>query len=158
MDFEKIYREYFFDVYKYLRGLTRNEHLAEELTAETFFKAMKALDRFRGDCEIRVWLCRIAKNSWYSHCKKAKRHAPLEEIADMSSEDFISLIEDRETTLQLHKALHSLSEPYKEIFSLRVFGELTFKEIGALFDRTEHWACVTFHRAKSKIQQLMGGR
>lgn len=153
-DFEEIYRQYFQDVFLYLRGLTVNEHLAEELTEETFFKAIKALDTFKGNCEIRVWLCQIAKNSYYSHLKKQKRTADsdaLETIA-ASEANFESLLADKEVAFQLHQLLHQLSEPYKEVFSLRIFGELSFRQIGSLFDKSEHWACVTFHRAKEKIQ------
>ena len=82
MTFEKIYRDYFFDVYKYLRGLTGNEILAEELAQETFFKAMKSLDDFRGDYEVRVWLYKIAKNAWFIYCKKANRHVELGNLDD----------------------------------------------------------------------------
>lgn len=158
MAFDKIYKDYFFDVYKYLRGLTGNEALAEELAQETFFKAMKSLNSFRGDCEVRVWLCKIAKNTWFTYCEKANRQIELGESDIKSSEDFTQLIENRELALMVHKVLHELNEPYKEIFTLRIFGELSFKEIGDLFDKTDHWACVTFHRAKAKIQQSLGGK
>ena len=86
-EFEKIYRACFADVYRYLTTLTHNASLAEELTSETFFRAMRALDSFRGDCEVRVWLCGIAKNCYYSHLKKQKRHMPdaAEEAAAASA-------------------------------------------------------------------------
>lgn len=159
MDFEMIYRSYFQDVYRYLCVLTENENLAEELTAETFFKAMKSLHSFRGDCNVKIWLCRIAKNLWYSHCRKAK-HIDENEFSDAlfsTSPDFVQDLTDRDTALHIHRILHSLSEPYREVFSLRVFGELSFQDIGAIFGKSAHWACVTYHRAKEKIQSQLGG-
>ena len=136
-----------------------NEHLAEEITEETFFRAMRSLGSFRGDCELRVWLCRIAKNLWFSEQKKQKRFTDGEAVLDEIPEehDFAADLGERQTALQLHRVLHEIEEPYKEIFSLRVFGELSFKEIGDLFSKSEHWACVTFHRAKDKIQKKIGG-
>lgn len=70
---------------------------------------------------------------------------------------FAQVIEDKETAFQVHKILHELREPYKEVFSLRVFGELSFREIGELFQKSEHWACVTYHRAKSMIREKLRG-
>lgn len=167
MKFDEIYNLYFPDVYKYLRCITESEHLAEELTAETFYKALKSIHTYRGDCEIRIWLCHIAKNCWFSYCKKHNRLTSIEDSNieltnnlsndNSNSKDFIQTMEEKETLLQIHRILHKLNEPYKEVFTLRIFGELSFKHIGDLFDKNEHWACVTFHRAKTKIQILLGG-
>ena len=153
---EKLYRDHFLAVFRFLRGLCCSESLAEELTAETFFRAMKSLDRFRGDCDEFVWLCQIGKNCYFSHLKKQQRLAgeePLDLIAD--EHDMASLLEDKELAFQLHRILHDMKEPYKEVFSLRVFGELSFKQIGALFGKSEHWACVTYHRGKTMIRQKL---
>ncbi len=151
-DFERIYRDYFTDVFRYTRSLTLDELRAEELTEETFFRAMRSLSSFRGECEVRVWLCRIAKNLYLNEQKKQSRcSAELpEELAD--STDFIAEFTDRETAMELHRLLHRMEEPYKEIFTLRVFGEMSFREIGSLFGRSEHWACVTYHRAREKLR------
>ena len=127
-DFDAMFREYYDDVFRFLRGLSASEHLAEELTQETFYRAFRSIDSYRGESELRVWLCSIARNLYYSYCRKQK-HLTGEDVP----EDYIA---DR----------------YKEVFSLRVFGELSFREIGDLFDKNEHWACVTFHRAKTMIQ------
>lgn len=156
-DIDTLYRTYFHDVFRYLRGLTADEHLAEELTQETFFKALKSIQKFRGDCDIRVWLCQIAKNTYYSYYKKQRRElpseAPLEEAPPTPSKENIeNILLDKELAFVLHEILHDLKEPYKEVFTLRVFGELPFGKIGMLFGKSEHWACVTFHRAKEKIQ------
>lgn len=150
-DFEDIYSDYFSDVYKYALSLCHNETLAEEITQETFFKALKGIDNFKGQCKMRVWLCQIAKNIYFSLCQKNK------ENRDELQEDKVECIEqklmNKETVWEIHKKLHFLDEPYKEVFTLRVFGELPFLQIAELFGKTESWARVTFHRAKIKIKE-----
>lgn len=155
-EFESIYRTYFKDVYLYVRSMSHNEDIAEEIAAETFFKAMKSLDRFKGTCDIRVWLCQIAKNCYFSYLRKRKKQADLSTAAEPIDEfDLLQRICETEESLKIMEIVHSLNEPYKEIFMLRVFGELTFKQIAYLFKKNENWACVTFHRAKSKIKEKM---
>lgn len=155
--FESIYEFYFNDVFRFLRGLTQNEHLAEELTQQTFFKALKSINQFRGDCDVYVWLCQIAKNNYFSYLKRQKLISNLDEISNFipTQDNFEHMLMDKELAFQLHQVLHTLKEPYKEVFSLRVFGELPFRQIGLLFGKSEHWACVTYHRAKEKIQKEM---
>ena len=155
---ETIFEKNYPAVYRYLRGLTGSEDLAEELTQECFYRAMKSLKSFRGDCEVRVWLCQIGKNLYYEHLRKHKNVVALEDLPEGSElpdpeQPFESLLSDREAALEIHKALHGMREPYKEVFTLRVFGELSFKEIAGIFGKTEHWACVTYHRAKTMIQE-----
>lgn len=158
-DFDAVYREYYDDVYRFLRGLSANETLAEELTQETFFRAFRSIKDYRGESELRVWLCSIARNLYYTHCRKAKRFTGGELPDDLpeTQTGIAELIEDRETALQIHRILHTMREPYKEVFSLRIFGELSFAEIGELFGKNAHWACVTYHRAKTMIQDTIGG-
>ena len=153
--FEEIYTKYFHDVYCYLLGLTANEDLAEEITEETFFKTLRSIDKFEERCDIRVWLCQIAKNSYFTQLKKKKKFLGESDLSTMeAAEDSIEkLLIDKEMAFQLHQVLHNLNEPYKEVFSLRVFGDLPFKKIGLLFEKSEHWACITYHRAKEKIQK-----
>ncbi|MBR7037812.1 MAG: RNA polymerase sigma factor [Oscillospiraceae bacterium] len=155
---EALYRQYFHDVFLYLKAVTKSDDIAEELTQETFFKAMKSLDSFKGGCEVRVWLCQIAKNCWYSYCRKQKHIAGElpEDLPDTAPPPTLNF-EDKETVLEIHRILHTLAEPYKEVFTLRVFGELPFKDIAGLFGKTENWAAVTFHRAKLKIIDQMEG-
>ncbi len=153
-DFQEVYRLYFRDVYRYTLSLCRNESLAEEITQESFYKALRSLDSFDGKCKLSVWLCQIAKNTYISMCRKNKHLAPDAE-ADLfpcagNMEDRFS---DREAAFAIHKVLHALEEPYKEVFSLRAFGELSFKQIAELFGRTETWARVTYHRARLKIKE-----
>lgn len=156
-----VFEQYYEDVFRFLRGLSADEHLSEELTQETFYRAWKSLDSYRGDTELRIWLCSIAKNLYYTQYKKQKRFVSEEDMEEYQAEEksFLDIIADRETALQIHRILHDLQEPYKEVFSLRIFGELSFKDIGTLFGKNQHWACVTYHRAKERIQkEIEAGR
>ena len=155
LNIEEVYEQYFTVVYRYLLSLSHNTHIAEELTQETFFKALKKANDFRGECDLRVWLCQISKNTYYDYLKKNKKYAPesQDEMEEVPSSDLLQNFSDKETVLQIHKVLHRLSEPYKEVFSLRVFGELSFAEISSLFGKSESWARVTYHRACKKIRE-----
>ena len=154
---EELYKDYFHDVYLYIRSLSADEHLAEDITQETFFRAMKSVDSFRGDCDIRVWLCQIAKNLLFTHSKKSSRSTgeDIPETLPDSKPSIEDLVADGEQSMEIHRVLHTLSEPYKEVFTLRVFGELSFREIGTIFGKTENWARVTYHRARLKLQERM---
>ena len=153
--FEAVYAEYFPLIFRYAYSLCRSEPLAEDLAQETFLKAMKHIGSFRGECKLEVWLCQIAKNTWFTYCKKHKHDQSL---AEPLFETLASTQEgDRESAMEVHRALHTLEEPYKEVVSLRVFGELSFAQIAELFGKTESWARVTFHRGKLKIREMMEG-
>ena len=154
-DFEAIYVQHFDGVYKYVFSLCRNETMAEEITQETFYRAMEHIDKFEGKCKLYVWLCQIAKNTFLTYAKKQKRYVSETEI-DLSQQiepSFESEILDKETLWKLHKLLHGLSEPYKEVFSLRVFGELPFSQIGELFGKSDSWARLIFYRAKKELRR-----
>ena len=159
MEFEELYTTYFRDIYLYILRLSNDGHLAEEITSETFFKAVEAIDSFRGECDVRVWLCQIAKNCYFQHRKKADRLESIHgvEIADpaLSLEDKISRQDQAE---QIQQILHDIPDPYKEVFMWRVFAELSFRQIGQMFAKSENWACVTYHRAKSKIIERLEGK
>lgn len=152
-DFQEVYDLYFQDVYKYALSLSRDPVVAEEITQETFFKALKSIDSFRGQCRLYVWLCQIAKNTYITYAAKHSRVVPEQEGAAGESPEERLL--QKETAFEIHKLLHALQEPYKEVFSLRVFGELSFRQIGELFGKTESWARVTYHRARLKIKEEM---
>ena len=151
MDMETIYRLYFRDVYLFLQGLTRSETLAEELTQETFFKALDGLKNFDGKQDVRAWLFTVARNCWYDRCRKAKHTAPLEAAETQAADtpDIAQLLVDKDAAFTVHQCLHTLEEPYKEVFSLRVFGELSFEDIGAIFGHNAAWARVTYYRTAS---------
>lgn len=155
-DFGEIYAEYFSGVYKYVLTLCRDEAIAEEVTQETFFKAMRHMDQFNGSCKLYVWLCQIAKNTYFSLSRKRKLTAP--DLAGDSPHISSELEQDyfaKETVRELHVLLHNLNEPYKEVFTLRVFGELPFSQIGELFGKTASWARLIFYRAKKQLQEAM---
>jgi len=153
IQFEEVYGRYFQDVYKYALSLTGDAHAAEELTQETFFKALKSIDWFDGRCKLYVWLCQIAKNTYLTGRRRAARGEELKKEEPPPGRSPEELLLDRETFLEVHRLLHGLEEPYKEVFSLRAFGELSFRQIGELFGKTESWARVTYHRAKLKIKE-----
>lgn len=157
MDLEAIYEAHFRHVYRFLLGLTENGPLAEELCQETFFKALKAARRFDGSQDARAWLFTIARNCFYSHCRKQKRAVSQEELPQELSQDVRveDQLVDEETAFQIHRLLHAMAEPYKEVFTLRVFGELPFEKIGRLFGKSAGWARVTFYRAKLQIINCM---
>lgn len=157
MEFEELYDTYFKDIYLYILRLSGNTHVAEEITSDTFFKAMKAVDKFRGDCEVRVWLCQIAKNCYYSFVKKNRKEENVDvpELQNMAGPELCleEQIAKRETTMRIQCLLHDLPEPYKEVFMWRTYADLSFKQIGQMFGKTDNWACVTYHRAKTMIRK-----
>ncbi len=157
-ELEKIYHNYFKDVYLYIYSLSGNKHIAEDVTSETFMKAIKSIDSFKGNCDIRVWLCQIAKNTYYSYLRKNKGLVSMNSIPEQEDNlDIEKRISMSEESMRIHQILHNLEEPYKEVFTLRVFGELSFKQIASLFGKSDNWACVTFHRAKNKIKERLEG-
>lgn len=154
MDIRELYETYFSTVYKYIFSISRDVHIAEDVTQETFFKALKYADGFRGDCKLSVWLIQIAKNCYMDELRKRKRILSAEEIeGTVSSEDMSVSYIEKEKALSVHRKLHQLREPYKEVVSLRIFGELSFKEIGEIFGKSENWARVTYHRGKTRIKE-----
>lgn len=152
-DFDEIYAEYFHEVYRFALSLCQNTVLAEEITQETFFKALKSIDGFKGNCKLNSWLCQIAKNTFYSYVKRQNGRVDYKPEIAISDENIEERFEDKETAFAIHKVLHKLKEPYKEVFWLRTFGELTFSQIGVLYGKTENWARVTYYRAKLLIKE-----
>ncbi|MBN8236395.1 sigma-70 family RNA polymerase sigma factor [Halobacillus kuroshimensis] len=154
---EDIYNTYFKDVFLYVYSLSGDKHISEDITSETFIKALSSLDSFRGNSDIRVWLCQIAKNSYYSYLRKKKRFVDFESIPESASGDNVEQeISTSEASLKAHEMIQNLKEPYKKVFTLRLFGELSFKQIGKLFGKSDNWACVTYHRAREKVKARLG--
>lgn len=136
--------------------ILKNQSLAEEITQNTFFKAMTAKKPFGQRSGELTWLCSIAKRLAIDECRKNKKVTELDEASETAQKkDLTEEVEDKETALQIHLILHELQEPYKEVFQLRIFGELSFSQIGLIFGKTENWARVTYHRARMKIQERM---
>ena len=152
---EKLYDACYMKVYSYVMTLARNEDAASEITQETFYRAMTTKQTFRGESECYSWLCAIAKNIFIDEKRRTSRiqDEPDETISDSS--DIEQSIVDSETSFRIHMLLHEMEDPYKEVFELRVFGELSFAQIGAIFRKTESWARVTYHRARLKLKERM---
>lgn len=155
VDLEVIYNDYAEMVFKFLISLCNNEQLAEELTQETFYRAIKSAQRYDGTCKVSTWLCQIAKHIWYQEIEKNKRKetSMLEDhmiSSTLDLEEQYCLIEDK---MQLIKAVHILDEIAKEVVLLRISGAFSFREIGEVFNKNENWARVTFYRAKQKIMK-----
>lgn len=156
LEFHEIYQLYFKDIYRYVYSLSKNVSISEEITQETFFKALRSINDFDGKKDIRAWLFSIAKNTYYTYCRKNK-WITEEEVEEKGQNDvhFVDKLVDQERAFLIHQFLHSMEEPYKEVFSLRVFGELPFEKIGEIFGKSSGWARVVFYRAKSKIVEYM---
>ena len=147
-DMDAIYRSHAQTVYKFLLAQCRDPDLAEELTQETFYRAVCSIDRFDGSCKLSVWLCQIAKHLWYQHLRKSQKETvPLETAPETpvpSAEDGVLDQEGRQ--------IHRLPEPQREVIYLRAFGNLSFREIGDVLGKTENWTRVTFYRTKEKLR------
>ena len=156
-DFEQVYKTYYPQVYLYLLKLCKDELLAEEITQDTFFKVLKNIDSYRGDCKFSVWLCQIAKNQFYSYLKKNRRLTdfPLENLSEEGEEGLEVQVANKEMALKIHEVLHEIEEPYREVFWMRTFGELSFGEIARVHKKSESWARVTYHRAKMMIREAI---
>ena len=156
MDYEKLYNSYYMQVYSYAVSLINNREHAEEITQSTFYKAVSAKAPFQGKSDELTWLCSIAKNLYYDDLRKNQRFTDMSDVGDLPSDENLErAVADSDMAFRIHLVLHRLEEPYKEVFQLRVFGELSFAQIAAIFGKTETWARVTYHRAKLKIQERM---
>lgn len=163
MEFEDIYKRYYRDVYYFLLSMNSNPEISEELTQETFYRALKNIHKFKGECKLSSWLCQIGKNTYLSWAKKQKHlvgvppdvedSAGLEAAKGSDGNTPEILCIRKEEALSVYKVLHLLQEPYKEVFILKTLGELSYREIGEIFGKGEGWARVTYHRAKLKIQE-----
>ena len=154
--FDQVYQNCFDPVYRYVLSLSGSPQIAEEITQETFFKALRSLDQFRGKSSLKSWLCAIAKNLWLSEQRK-KKDQPIGDALPLSDPSVgpEEAIVRRDESMRIHRLLHHLDEPYREVFTLRTLGQLSFRDIGELFGKTENWACVVYHRARAKIREKM---
>lgn len=160
-EMEIIYRKYYKDVFCFARSLSGNVDVAEDITQNTFCKAIQYAHKFRGDCDIRVWLCQIAKNDYLNYLRKEKRKVTncvvediLEKVPD-SSESVVSRMEDASEAEAIRVILDDLEEPYKTVFSMKVLHEVSYSKIAELYGKTESWARVTYYRAKVKIMDAL---
>ena len=156
MDYEKLYKSYYMQVYSYAVTLTKNPEQAEEITQHAFVKAISSKSKYNGQSSELTWLCSIAKNLYYDEIRRNQKLTGIEDVNRMPCiDDLEKTVTDADTAFRIHLVLHDLEEPYKEVFQLRVFGELSFAQIASIFKKTESWARVTYHRARLKIQERM---
>ena len=155
-EFEEVYSKYAKQVYGYLMTITEDFHLAEELTQETFYRAYKNLKSFKGNSQLSVWLCSIAKNCYFDYLRNKKKYNATELTETIPSDYSISeYFEQKDNLKHIHKSLHNLSEPYKEVFMLRHFSKLSLKDIAENFPKSESWARVTYYRAKNQLKSML---
>lgn len=152
-EMDGIYKKHAQMVFRYLMSLCNEEQLAEELTQETFYRAIKSSNKYDGTCKISTWLCQIAKHIWYQELDKRNKKGTYELNNEITSknanvEDAICL---KENKMELMKQIYRLEQTSKEVVILRITGAFSFKEIGEIFNKNENWARVTFYRAKQKI-------
>ena len=153
--YEKLYEASYMRVFSYAMTLARDRHLAEEITQETFYRAFVRKDSFRGESDEVTWLCTIARNLFADEKRRQGRTGDIPEDAVSQEESIEERLADKDASFRIHMALHALEEPYREVFELRVFGELSFQQIGKIFAKTENWARVTYHRARIKLKERM---
>lgn len=151
-DLEKIYMEYFEPVYKFIVSLGCDSYTAEDITQETMCIAIQKIDSFKGECKLSVWLCQIAKNMYFKKLKEERRYVPEEILDNVSADEGAS---DPELKRKIHELIHNLDEPYREVFYMATFGDISFKEISAIFGKSESWARVTYHRARLSLKESL---
>lgn len=151
----RLYEACYMRVFSYAMTLAKDRALAEELTQETFFRAFARQSEFRGESDEITWLCAIAKNLFVDEKRRQSKRAAVPADLPDPQKSVEKIAEDRDSSFRIHLALHDLAEPYREVFELRVFGELSFLDIGTIFQKTENWARVTYHRARIKLQERM---
>jgi len=155
-EFEKLFNEYREFIFKYLLKMTHDLSLSEELTQETFFRAYMNYASLRDKEKVSVWLCQIAKNTYFAWYNEQKKKASLDVLETVSiSENIEDVFVQKELSQKALRCLHELEEPYKEVFMLSVFGGFSLKEISSIFGKSESWARVTFYRAKQKLLEVM---
>lgn len=126
--FEKLYETYYMRVYSYVITLSKDQHIAEDITQETF--STKSV--FRGESNLMMWLCTIARNLFIDEMRRQSKNTKVAPDENTTSNINIECeIEDRKTFYRIHLALNKLEAPYRQVFELRIFGKLSFREIGS---------------------------
>ena len=154
---ERLYNAYYMRVFSYVMTLAGDRHSAEEITQEAFYRAFSKTASFRNESDEVTWLCAIAKNCFVDETRRRNKTAPIPEDLASDGKSIEQLVTDRDSSFRIHAVLHTMDEPYREVFELRIFGELSFSQIGTIFGKTENWARVTYHRARLKLQEKMAG-
>ncbi len=151
--FDNIYRENQDFIFRFLLKLCSDADLAEELCQETFYRAYINFASLKNEQSASAWLCTIAKNSYFAWFNEQKKKMEIPESLEDTSADISEMFVQKDLADRAFSCLHSLEEPYKEVFMLYVFGGLSLKAISSLFSKSESWARVTYYRAKQKIME-----
>lgn len=162
MELDEMYQEYAKMIYRFIYLKCSDKNLAEDIVQTTFLKAILNINSFKNESKISTWLCKIAQNEYFNYCRKYKKQQSYNEYLEnkeklpVKQETYMNdvLLEKMIINEQadiIKKILHTLKEPYKQVFMLRVYGECSFGEIADLFKKNDTWARVTYYRAKKKI-------
>ena len=152
---ERLYNAYYMRVFSYVMTLAGDRHTSEEITQETFFRAFSRSGEFRNESDEVTWLCAIAKNCFVDETRRRDKTSQIPEDLPSAGKSIELQVTDKDSSFRIHAALHTMDEPYREVFELRIFGELSFSQIGTIFGKTENWARVTYHRARLKLMERM---
>ena len=152
---ERLYNAYYMRVFSYVMTMAGDRQTSEEITQEAFFRAFSKTAEFRNESDEVTWLCAIAKNCFVDETRRRNKTGPIPEELPASGKSIEQQVTDKDSSFRIHTVLHNMDEPYREVFELRVFGELSFSQIGTIFGKTENWARVTYHRARLKLQERM---
>lgn len=158
MLFKDIYAEYSQSVYRYLLSLTGDEHQAEELMQDTFYRAFLNIDKFKEECSLYTWLCQIGKNAWIKECKRQKRFDnsdTFDKNCPDEKDSVDTIVIKSEQARLISEAMKDLEPPYIDVFLMKVFGEKKLSDIASFYGKSESWARVTYYRAKAKILEKM---
>lgn len=154
-EIEAIYDEYFKDVYKFILSLSKNPLVAEDVVQDTFIKALNNIKSLKDSSKTKSWLFQIAKNTYLTSVSKSIKTVSIGDVELASDNNEAAKFMDRDTAKAARKILHKMKEPYKEVFYLRIFANLSFKEIAEVFDKNEPWARQIFHRSKKLIKDKL---
>ena len=152
---ERLYNTYYMRVFSYVMTLSGDRQASEEITQEAFFRAFSKSAEFRNESDEVTWLCAIAKNCFVDETRRRDKTSQIPEDLPSAGKSIEQQVTDKDSSFRIHAALHTMDEPYREVFELRIFGELSFSQIGTIFGKTENWARVTYHRARLKLMERM---
>ena len=152
---ERLYNTYYMRVFSYVMTLAGDRQASEEITQEAFFRAFSKTAEFRNESDEVTWLCAIAKNCFVDETRRRNKTGPIPEELPAAGKSIEQQVSDKDSSFRIHAVLHTMEEPYREVFELRIFGELSFSQIGTIFGKTENWARVTYHRARLKLMEKM---
>ena len=152
---ERLYNTYYMRVFSYVMTMAGDRQTSEEITQEAFFRAFSKSAEFRNESDEVTWLCAIAKNCFLDEQRRRGKTEQMPEELPSAEKSIEQMAADKDSSFRIHSVLHTLDEPYREVFELRIFGELSFSQIGTIFGKTDNWARVTYHRARLKLQERM---